>query len=362
MSEVIEDKTSKTATPWQTPWPADELEHVPACPVCGGTTREMVHEDLVDNVFFVASGHWTLYRCAQCTNAYLDPRPNQASIGKAYGTYYTHAIGETRKGSNTSGAMHRLKLSLSNGYVNQRYGTRRQPASALGSSLARFLPRQRQRLDVEFRYLPKPQPGQKLLDIGCGNGDFLASAREAGWDVVGIDPDPKAVTVAKQRGLDVRVGSIESLTGESSCFDAITLSHVLEHVHGPRLVIQAIHRLLKPGGIIYIDTPNIESKGAKLWGKNWRGLETPRHLVLFSPDGLVEILKANGFENIAIKRRTAVRKFVYLSSLRMQLGKSPLGREPAKLPLMMRLRLKYSVTRAENEEFLTLVAWKDQQR
>jgi len=359
MSEVIEDKTSKTATPWQAPWPADELQHVPACPVCGGTTREMLHENLVDNVFFVAPGYWTLYRCTQCTNAYLDPRPDQASIGKAYGTYYTHAIGETRKGPNKSGALHRLKLRLSNDYANQRYGTQRQPASPWGSRLAGLLPRQRQGLDVEFRYLPKPQPGQKLLDIGCGNGDFLARAREAGWDVVGIDPDPKAVAVAQQRDFDVSVGSIESLTGESSCFDVITLSHVLEHVHEPRRVIQSIHRLLKPGGIIYIDTPNIESKGAKFWGKNWRGLETPRHLVLFSLAGLVDLLKTSGFETVEIERRTAVRKFVYVSSLRMRMGKSPNGRDPARLPLMMRMRLKYSVTRAENDEFLTLVAWKN---
>ena len=358
MSEAINNTVSESDLPWHTSWPADELEHVPVCPVCGGAARQMLHENLVDNVFFVAPGHWTLYRCAQCKNAYLDPRPDQASIGKAYGTYYTHAAGETRTGSGNSGPLHRLKLRLSNGYMNQRYGTRREPASQSGRWLAKLLPRQRQRLDVEFRYLPKPRVGQTLLDIGCGNGDFLLNAREAGWSVTGIDPDPKAVAVATQRGLDVSVGSVESLTGWSGCYDAITLSHVLEHVHEPRLVVQAIHRLLKPDGVVYVDTPNIESKGAQFWGKNWRGLETPRHLVLFSLQGLVGLLKAGGFENLKIKRRTAVRKFVYLSSLRMQLGKSPNGRDPAKLPLLLRMRLKYAVTRAEQEEFLTLIAWK----
>jgi 2-polyprenyl-3-methyl-5-hydroxy-6-metoxy-1,4-benzoquinol methylase len=358
MSEAIKNVVSPANPPWHTAWPADELEHVAACPVCGSVVRETLHENLVDNVFFVAPGHWTLYHCTQCKNAYLDPRPDRASIGKAYGTYYTHSAGETRTRSRTPGALQRLKLRLSNGYVNQRYGTRREPASASGRWLGRLLPRQRQRLDVEFRYLPRPHAGQKLLDIGCGNGDFLLSAREAGWRVVGIDPDPKAIAVATQRGLDVSVGSIESLTGRSGCFDAITLSHVLEHVHEPQHVVQAIHRLLKPGGVIYIDTPNIESRGAQYWGKNWRGLETPRHLVLFSLEGLVGLLKAGGFDSLQIKRRTAVRKFVYLSSLRMQQGKSPNGREPAKLPLTLRLRLKYSFTRLEQEEFLTLVAWK----
>ncbi len=359
MPEAIEEQAAPDATPWQAAWPAGELERVPTCPVCHGATRELLHEDLIDNSFFVAPGHWTLYRCTQCKNAYLDPRPDKTSIGKAYGTYYTHASSETRAGSNRTGAMRRLRLKLLNGYANQRYGTQRHPASQWGIWLARLLPRQQQRLDVEFRYLPRPGPGQKLLDMGCGNGEFLSNAREAGWDVTGIDPDPKAVAVAKQRGLDVSVGSVESLIGMSSCLDAITLSHVLEHVHEPGLVIQAIHRLLKPGGVIYIDTPNIESKGARFWGRNWRGLETPRHLVLFSLDGLLGLLKASGFGNIEVKRRTSARKFVHLSSLRMQLGKSPNGIDPARLPLMMRLKLRYSVTRAEHDEFLTLIARKN---
>jgi 2-polyprenyl-3-methyl-5-hydroxy-6-metoxy-1,4-benzoquinol methylase len=358
MSAVIEDGTSGTTSPWHTPWPASELERVPACPVCGSASRDVLHEDLVDNVFFVAPGCWNLYHCMQCSSAYLDPRPDLASIGKAYGTYYTHTAGVTRKEASKRGAMRRLKFRLFNGYANQRYGTQRQPASTLGSWLAGLLPQQRQRLDVEFRFLPRPRPGQTLLDIGCGNGDFLSSAREAGWNVAGVDPDPRAIAVARQRGLAASVGAVESFAGKSDCYDAITLSHVLEHVHAPRSVMQAVHRLLKPGGSIYIDTPNIASNGARLWGKNWRGLETPRHLVLFSPDGLVELLRTSGFENIEVKRRTAVRKFVYLSSLRMQLGKSPNGREPAKLPWMMRIRLKCSATRAEHDEFLTLTARK----
>ncbi|GAB2558011.1 hypothetical protein GCM10027065_31370 [Rhodanobacter koreensis] len=354
MSESIEDKAS-ASTPT---WPVDELERVPVCPLCSGSTRELLLGNLVDNAFFVAPGCWTLYRCMHCRSAYLDPRPSEASIGRAYGVYYTHTADGVRDTRSQRGAVRHLKMALTNGYLNSRYGTRRQPASGLGVWVAKILPLRRQKRDAEFRYLPKPGPGQRLLDIGCGNGDFLANARDAGWDVVGIDTDPKAVAVAKQRGLDVRVGGIDLFAGESDGFDAITLSHVLEHLHDPRQFIRAVHRLLKPGGVIFVDTPNIESRGARRWGRNWRGLETPRHLVLFSQPGLVGLLKAAGFEDIQTKRRTAVRRSMYLASLRMQLGKSPDGSEPHRLPPLMRLCLMWPIARAQDDEFLTFLARK----
>ena len=358
MPESIEEKISECTPAWRESWPVDELERVPACPVCEDTERDLLLGNLVDNAFFVAPGRWSLYRCRHCASAYLDPRPSEASIGRAYGVYYTHTVDGARETRSQRGAVRYLKMALTNGYLNSRYGTRRQPASGLGVWVAKMLPLRRQKRDAEFRYLPKPKPGQRLLDIGCGNGDFLANARDAGWTVVGIDTDPKAVAIAKQCGLDVSVAGIDLFTGESGCFDAITLSHVLEHLHDPRQFIHAVHRLLKPGGVIFVDTPNIESLGVRRWGRNWRGLETPRHLVLFSQAGLVGLLKAAGFEDIQAKRRTAVRRSLYLASLRMQLGKSPDGSEPRRLPLLMRLRLTWPVARAQDDEFLTFLARK----
>lgn len=358
MPESIEEKASESTLAWRESWPADELERVPACPVCEDTERDLLLGNLVDNAFFVAPGRWSLYRCRHCASAYLDPRPSEASVGKAYGVYYTHTVDGSRDTRSRRSAVRYLKMALTNGYLNSRYGTQRQPATGLGVWVAKILPLRRQKRDAEFRYLPKPGPGQRLLDIGCGNGDFLANARDAGWDVLGIDADPKAVAVAKQRGLDVSVGRIDLLAGESGRFDAITVSHVLEHLHDPRQFIHVVHRLLKPGGVIFVDTPNIESRGAQRWGRNWRGLEPPRHLVLFSLEGLVGLLKAGGFENIETKRRTTVRRPMYLASLRMQMGKSPDGSEPRRLPLVMRLRLMWPVVRVQDDEFLTFLARK----
>ena len=79
-------------------WPAEHLEKVPCCPVCGGSKRELMHSDLIDNVFHVAPGKWQLWRCLNCKSAFLDPRPTAQSIGLAYVDYYTH--GELSNGKN----------------------------------------------------------------------------------------------------------------------------------------------------------------------------------------------------------------------------------------------------------------------
>ena len=226
----------------------------------------------------------------------------------------------------------------------------------MGPWLMRLAGRHRQRLDAAFRCLHRPRPGQTLLDLGCGNGDFLPAAREAGWTVRGIDPDLQAMEVTRQRGLDARVSSLDALASLPERFDAITLSHVLEHLHDPAQTLADIHRLLRPGGWLYIDTPNIDSRGAARWGVHWRGLDAPRHLVLFGVDGLLDLLGRTGFRAVQIKRRTVVRKFIYLASLRMQQGHSPYARHPRKLPLMMRLAMKYLPVSARHDEFLTLLA------
>ncbi|MCQ4188507.1 hypothetical protein, partial [Methylocystis suflitae] len=119
-------------SPWNTPWSETELESVYACPVCGCVDRKILQEDLIDNVFFIAPGKWTLYRCNRCRSAYLDPRPTQASIGKAYAAYYTHAVGIAETEFAQLGQFRRLRRMLVNGYLNKRYGTQRSPAAALG--------------------------------------------------------------------------------------------------------------------------------------------------------------------------------------------------------------------------------------
>jgi len=129
--------------------------------------------------------------------------------------------------------------------------------------------------------------GKRLLDLGCGDGRFLALMRDAGWDVTGIDPDPTAARRAQENfGIPVIVGSLEDAGFPNESFDAVTLSHVIEHVHDPVALLSECRRVLKPEGRAVIVTPNIRSLGHRKFGGVWRGLEPPRHLYLFSSETL----------------------------------------------------------------------------
>lgn len=340
-----------------TSWPTQGLEWLHHCPVCGAVERELLYEGLRDEVFRCAPGQWTLYRCQRCASGYLDPRPSAETIALAYSTYFTHhAYG--RPPLDRLGLAHRVRRRLANGYRNYRYGTRERPASWLGVPVLYLLPWHRAVLDVELRHLPRPSGG-RLLDVGCGNGNFLLWAVAAGWKGIGVDPDPTAVEAARRQGLDVYVGTVETIREEGT-FDVVTMSHVLEHVHDPRTTLTKAYTLLKNGGTLWLDTPNIDSVGHRLFGAHWRGLEPPRHLVLFNPRSLRWLLSQAGFEVSKTVPRFEICKLVFAASYRLACGQNHCGY--ATLPLrtrLMALGAAWSAIRnPDRSEFITIVARK----
>jgi 2-polyprenyl-3-methyl-5-hydroxy-6-metoxy-1,4-benzoquinol methylase len=223
--------------------------------------------------------------------------PSKDTVHLAYQQYYTH----TPPGNvdiETMGLLRRIRRSMANGYKNWRYGTGLRPATNLGVTAAMILPGLRQRIDQGFRNLPRPHPNARLLDVGFGSGAFLESAKNAGWNVAGVDPDPVSVDSAIKRGLNVRAGGVEAFADMPESFDVVTMSHVIEHVHAPWKTLKSIYHLLKPGGFLWLSTPNIQSFGHEYYGKNWRGLEPPRHLILFNWQAISELLRNTGFKSI----------------------------------------------------------------
>ena len=266
-------------------------EALGGCPVCNATTRTLLHADLADDTFRAVTGTWNLWRCAACGCAYLDPRPDRATIGQAYACYYTHASAPPRAPLSWRG---RIRQRLEDAYLQRRYGADRMP-SRVGAWVYSLLLPYRHISDVRYRHLPGPGRGRRLLDVGCGDGGFLLQAQACGWRVEGVDPDPRAAEVGQGRDVLIRHGGLEAYDGQAACFDLITLSHVIEHLHDPVAALADCHRLLKPGGRLWIATPNIDSGGHALFGRHWRGLETPRHLVLFNEPGLRQLLQRAGF-------------------------------------------------------------------
>jgi len=136
-----------------------------------------------------------------------------------------------------------------------------------------------------------------LLDVGCATGQFLAEMRRyPGWQVYGVEPNHIAANFARQAfGLDVHPGDLVSAAYADSYFDVVTLWDVLEHLHNPQETLIEIRRILKPDGYLILRTPTLDSWDAQIFGSYWAGLDTPRHLVVFSRHTLTRLLAQTGF-------------------------------------------------------------------
>jgi len=293
-------------------WPKEALETLGVCPICSSARRELLYDELEDYAFECAPGKWTMYHCESCGVAYLDPRPDQETIGLAYKKYYTHQATD----SNNS-QIQNLKVAMLNGYINMRFGVELSPSSRLGI-LYYLVPGRRKGIDSKGRGLDQMHDDKagKVLDVGCGNGKFLAFAKMIGWQAFGVDPDHAAIKVAREFDVEILGSFIDDVPEEyNGEFDFITLNHVIEHVHNPLAMIKKCHDLLGEEGRLWIETPNIDSQGHQRYGKYWRGLEAPRHLVVFNWGSLQELLEEAGFTEIRREVSPPVCKWIFKQSL-----------------------------------------------
>ena len=316
---------------------------------------------LTDRLFGVADGQWSMYRCEKCYSAFLDPRPTPESIGRAYANYYTHSKpNEVQEIGNIKNIMR----SLMNNYINNNYGTRREDTNKLGQYLIPLIPPVRDKIDAKYRNINLNQgTDRRLLDVGCGNGQYLLMAREAGWDVEGVDFDHEAIRICKDQGLNVHLGGLDILTERVDYYDVITLSHVIEHVHEPDALLKKTYALLKPGGMLWLSTPNIDSALSRIYKENWRGLEPPRHLVLFNYSSLLSILKNNKFNNIR-QHYDMASAFIIVQSNAIKLHKNNIDKlnkikDLSKLLLAFAACIElYEWTKPRSREFLVISAVK----
>ena len=306
-------------------WPDNGLESVKKCPCCNSLDRDLLYDGLTDIVFCCAPGKWTLHTCSHCQSVYLDPRPSRDTIHLAYQTYYTHTS-VTKRPTGTLSTLQKLKRSLANGYRNYRFGTSYTPANKLGIILALIIPKIGNALRREFKYLPYSIEKGRLLDVGFGNGRFLELASDAGWDVYGVDTDMVAVNAAKKKGFSVRLGEIAAFGSHANYFDVITLNHVIEHIHNARDTFKLIFEILKPGGTLILSTPNIYSFGHLAYKEYWRGIEVPRHLVIFNWNSIANILKESGFDRLTKIKDRAVTSHIFATSRALRRGNDPYSR------------------------------------
>ena len=266
--------------------PAIRTHARPTCFLCGGQGRPL-YDGLEDRVFG-APGRWDLLQCStqDCDLTWLAMMPLPEDLGLAYASYYTHT--RQLEGDAPFAATLVVKRLL------------------LHALYSRFLWRsglvvEREELDnMTLRSLP---PG-RMLDVGCGSGTLLQRMRIAGWEVEGVDFDEKAIDRAwREYGVAVRHGDLRAACYPDGSFDAVTMNHFIEHVHDPIAVLTESRRILRPGGQLVVVTPNIAGWGHARFGRNWRGLEPPRHLHLFSPKTLAQTALRAGFARTEVRPR-----------------------------------------------------------
>lgn len=251
------------------------VQEVKTCPLCSNE-GVLFYQNLRDRLFGVP-GTWSLMHCLNCDFVWLNPQPLPEDIGKLYAEYYTRQVqGSANK------RLVRLRKTVKASILRANFGYSVDGANKLlGGVLARIGPL-RDVVGGSILWLKATERG-RLLDVGCGSGQFLSQMRELGWQVRGVEPDPKAVQFAhKQFNLEVFQGMLEEADLPNDSFDVITINHVIEHVPNPIGLLAECHRVLKPDGKLVVVTPNIKSLGQRLFGEHWFCWDPPRHLFLFS--------------------------------------------------------------------------------
>lgn len=140
----------------------------------------------------------------------------------------------------------------------------------------------------------------RILDIGCGQGDFLDAARQRGWDEQGSEYSEAAVALCRRRGLKVAHGDFVLADFGDQDFDVITAFEVIEHVNDPGTLIAHVRRLLRPGGLLYITTPNFDSVLRHLERSDFRILCFPEHLCFYTRRSLRHLAQVHGFEPLKV--------------------------------------------------------------
>lgn len=151
-----------------------------------------------------------------------------------------------------------------------------------------------------------------LLDVGAATGIFLDIAKKRGWNVAGVEISEYASQKAKEKGLEVFIGTMENLKNRKENFDAITMWDLIEHVPDPKQQLAISYNLLKPGGLLAINTPDAGSFYAKIRGKKWHLILPPEHINLFNQANLKQLLEKSGFKILAIKKIGKKFKIPYI--------------------------------------------------
>lgn len=222
------------------------------CPVC----EKSEFTDFVNCLdYTVTKESFQLVRCNNCNFVLTNPQPEKESLG--------------------------------NYYISEDYISHSGKANSIIDRLYLFL----RKKSLKWKLSLLPNTKGKLLDYGCGTGEFLKTCQLNGWEIHGVEPS----SLAREKAQKLTSAEIKlDLQESTEKFDVISLWHVLEHVVDLNKKINQLSNNLKPQGQIFIAVPNHKSYDAKYYRNFWAGYDAPRHLWHFNQSTMHEILKKNG--------------------------------------------------------------------
>ncbi len=248
-----------------------------SCPVCQSSQAAPELEQTTD-------GHrYAFLRCAACRLLFVAAPPTEAELRRWYDQQWSQEYEQTRAG----------EQAVEETLRQRRFQRRLNDLNRLGAS-------------------------GRLLDVGCQNGTFLMLARQRGWNPSGVELAPAAVAQARQQGFEVFEGTLPQAHLPGAAFDVVTLWHLLEHVPQPLEFLREIRRILKPGGLLAIETPNVDGRAFRRQGARWEYLLAPQHLCYFGAESLRQALERTGFD-LASQRREGG------TGIALQLSRAGLG-------------------------------------
>lgn len=224
----------------------------PKCLICDSTSDFLIEKDGYDH-----------YRCPECKLIFVHPQPDQKFLAEEV-------------------------YSEKSGYQGNKK-----------NDLANAKPVDKQSLVLS--YLKKGNGG-RFLDIGSSSGEMLYWVKKLGYEVQGVELNPRTAAIAKENGLNVFVGALENANFKNESFDVIFMGDLIEHVKDPAALLMTAKKLLKKSGELIILTPNFDCYWSRatfgLWKTfriPWSMLTPPHHLFNFSTGNLSKLLRQNGF-------------------------------------------------------------------